>query len=102
VSEHARIGAATDPLVYADQARAAASYDYGTKLGSVTNPVLILQGEEDRLTSPGGSVILSRALPNAELRIVPGIGHNAHIELGATFVEMVRAFLARHDLAFRP
>jgi pimeloyl-ACP methyl ester carboxylesterase len=63
----------------------------------VENPVLVVQGQEDRLTSPGGSVLLSRALPNATLMLEPHVGHNAHLELGARFVEIVREFLARHD-----
>jgi pimeloyl-ACP methyl ester carboxylesterase len=46
-------------------------------------------------------VILSRALPNAELLLVEGIGHNAHVELGARFAELVRDFLERHEDAAR-
>jgi len=97
VASQARIAASTSPAVYAAQARAASSYDYGPLLASVENPVLVMQGQEDRLTSPGGSVLLSRALPNATLLLEPHVGHNAHLELGDRFVEIVRAFLTRHD-----
>lgn len=99
VTEHARIAAAADPIVYAAQARAASSYDYGAKLAAVTNPVLIIQGLDDRLTSTGGSVILNRALSNSELMMLADVGHNAHVELGARFAEIVRDFLSRHEAA---
>jgi len=97
VATHARLAAASDPVVYAAHARAASTYDYGAQLGALRNPVLILQGRDDRLTSAGGSVILSRVLANAELMMVDGVGHNAHIELGTRFAELVREFLRRHD-----
>lgn len=97
VATHARIAASTSPAVYAAQARAASSYDYGPLLATVANPVLVVQGLEDRLTSAGGAVLLSRALPNATLTLEPHVGHNAHLELGSRFVEIVREFLTRHD-----
>ena len=97
VASHSRMAAASDPSVYAAQARAASSYDYGERLGALANPVLIIQGRDDRLTSAGGSVILNRALANSKLMMVDGVGHNAHIELGPRFAELVREFLVRHD-----
>lgn len=44
-------------------------------LGGITCPVLALHGEEDKLVGPGGSVKISRAIPQCQLRILPGCGH---------------------------
>jgi len=95
VEEQGRISASSDPAVYAAQARAASSYDYSDALSRVTNPVLVIQGLADRMTSPGGSVLLSRALSQSELLMVEGVGHNAHLEMGDRFVATVLAFFDR-------
>ena len=50
---------------------------------------MIIQGLADRLTSPGGSVILSRAIRGSRLEMIEGVGHNAHIEMGQAFVDLV-------------
>ena len=97
VEEQGRISASADAKVYAAQARAASSYDYSEALTSVENPVLVMQGLADRMTSPGGSVLLSRAIPNSELELIEGVGHNLHVEMGERFVDVVLEFLTRHD-----
>jgi 3-oxoadipate enol-lactonase len=97
VTEQGQISASADPKVYAAQARAASAYDYSEALVAVENPVLVLQGLADRMTSPGGSVLLSRALPHSQLELVEGVGHNLHIEMGDRFVDVVLDFLTRHE-----
>jgi 3-oxoadipate enol-lactonase len=97
IREHGTLATACDPAVYAAQARAASSYDYGDGLATVTIPVLVLQGLADRLTTPGGSVLLSRALPNATLEMIEGVGHNLHLELGEKFAETVETFMRRAE-----
>ncbi len=97
VDFHAQITKRCNPKVYAEQARAASSYDYTEALKAVRCPVLILQGLADRLTPPGGSVILSRAIPGAELHMIEGVGHNAHIEMGDRFAALLEDFFARAE-----
>lgn len=93
LAEHARIAAATDQAVYSEQARAASSYDFTSALASVTCPVLILQGLADRLTPPGGSVLLQRAMPaHSRLEMIEGAGHNLPIEMPATVARLVLEF----------
>jgi pimeloyl-ACP methyl ester carboxylesterase len=87
-----RVTVASDRTVYAEQARIAAHYDYTDALTRVAQPVLVVQGLADRLTSPGGSVIMSRALPAARLEMIEGVGHNLHIELGERFAALVEEF----------
>lgn len=97
VQRLAAITAASDPHVYAEQARIAADYDYSAALRGVPRPVLVLQGLADRMTSPGGSVILSRAFPHATLEMIEGVGHNLHLELNDEFVERIGSFFAAVD-----
>lgn len=97
VAEHGRISASADAKVYAAQARAASSYDYSEALARVENPVLVMQGLDDRMTSPGGSVLLSRAIRDSRLEMIEGVGHNLHIEMGARFVDVVLDFLTSHE-----
>jgi len=95
VTAHARIAATTNAKVYAEQARAASSYDYTDTLPLVTCPVLVLQGLADRLTPPGGSVLLHRALPaTARLEMIEGAGHNLPIEMPERIAAAVLAFAA--------
>ena len=58
-------------------------------------PTLVLVGSEDKQTPPGGSVIISRAIPGAELHILEGYGHNLYREAPERVVELVTAFLDR-------
>ena len=87
-----------DPRAYAATARAFGHYDWTAELVRVRAPTLILQGLDDALTRPGGSVILSRAIPRSRLVMVTGAGHNLPIEMPMLFTAAVLAFLAGVDL----
>jgi 3-oxoadipate enol-lactonase len=93
VREFGTISAATDRHVYAQQARAASRYDYTDALAEAPCPVLVLQGLADRLTPPGGSVLLQRALPpGTRLEMLEGAGHNIPIEMPERLAELVLEF----------
>jgi pimeloyl-ACP methyl ester carboxylesterase len=62
------------PLLAAAQ-RAVAAYNMDEELKEIRVPTLILVGDADPTTPPGGSVIISRLIPGAELEIYPGVGH---------------------------
>jgi 3-oxoadipate enol-lactonase len=97
VAEHARLSAATDRSVYAAQARAASSYDYTEGLAAVACPVLVMQGLADRLTPPGGSVLLHRALPAGNvLEMIDGAGHNLPIEMPEGVASLILEFAKAH------
>ncbi|HXC50367.1 MAG TPA: alpha/beta hydrolase [Candidatus Limnocylindrales bacterium] len=90
---HAAIAARTDRRVYAEQARAASSYDYTDALARVTCPVLILQGLADQMTPPGGSVLLQRAMPSvARLEMIEGGDHNLPLERPELVAEKILGF----------
>ena len=62
------------------------------RLRSVAVPALIVVGEKDFLGA-GGSVILSRSIPDAELEILPGRGHGVHLEDPAWLAGRLRRFI---------
>ncbi len=98
VAEVGRRTRANDPEAYAATARAFGSYDWTAELGAIRAPTLIVQGLEDTLTPPGGSVILSRRIPRSRLLMVPGAGHTLPLEMPSFLVAVVLAFLAGVDL----
>lgn len=65
---------ATNPHLAAAR-RAVSKYNMDEALKAVNVPTLILVGGKDPQTPPGGSVIMSRLIPGAQLQIFPGIGH---------------------------
>ncbi|MEX1023059.1 MAG: alpha/beta hydrolase [Dehalococcoidia bacterium] len=76
----------------AEAQRAVSAYNMDEGLKTVRVPSLILVGDADATTPPGGSVIMSRLIPHSELEIYPGIGHAVlHEEPRA--VERVQAWL---------
>ncbi len=99
VREVAELTRQNDPRAYAASARAFGSYNWTAELDRLTAPTLILQGLADRMTPPGGSVILSRRIPRSRLVMVPDAGHNLPIEMPALFSSAILAFLAGLELA---
>jgi 3-oxoadipate enol-lactonase len=89
---------ANDPRAYAASARAFGTYDWTNRLGQIRAPTLILQGLADQMTPPGGSVILSRGIPQSRLVMVPDAGHNLPIEMPGLFTTAILAFLAGLEL----
>jgi 3-oxoadipate enol-lactonase len=91
-----------DPRSYAAAARAVSDYSWTAELRRVEAPALILQGLADRLTPPGGSVLMSRSLPRARLVMIPGAGHFLPLEEPVAFCAAVLAFTGAVDLFQAP
>jgi 3-oxoadipate enol-lactonase len=98
VRELGRRTRGNEPAAYAATARAFGNYEWTADLGRIRVPTLILQGLDDGLTPPGGSVILSRGIARSRLIMVPGAGHNLPVEMPALFTTAVLAFLAGLDV----
>ena len=94
-AEERRIRNNPDSRAYAQVARAVADYNYTAELEQVRVPTLVLVGSEDTSTPPGGSVIISRRIPGAELHILPGYGHSLYRDAPEQVAALVTAFLAR-------
>ena len=94
VRELARRTRQNDPAAYAATARAFGRFNWTAALGGIVAPTLILQGLDDQMTPPGGSVILARGIPHSRLVMLPAAGHNLPIEMPALFAAATLAFLA--------
>lgn len=69
-----------------------ASGDRTEKLRQVSVPTLVIHGDEDPLVHVQGGIETARAISDAELMIVPGMGHNLPVE---TWPEIM-ARIAQH------
>ncbi|MBJ8341230.1 alpha/beta hydrolase [Antrihabitans sp. YC3-6] len=64
-------------------------------LGSIQQPVLVANGDNDVMVDSAHSVDMARRLPNAELVIYPNSGHGGIFQYHEQFVPKVLEFLAR-------
>lgn len=63
-------------------------------LSTVDIPALIIGGDEDRITPPELQQEMRALLPQATLKMFPGVGHTAHMEETAAFNAEIETFLA--------
>lgn len=68
------------------------------RLHRIDAPVLVVAGERDEKFSAAGRRLVESIGANAELALVPGAGHAAHLEDPAAFLAVLRPWLAAHDL----
>jgi Predicted hydrolases or acyltransferases (alpha/beta hydrolase superfamily) len=64
-------------------------------LSQVRHPVLVANGESDRMVPSINTRDLAQRLPNSELIIYPDSGHGAVFQFYADFVQRALAFLSR-------
>ena len=85
---------ATNPKGFMQAARFLASNTYTPDFAArLTMPVLLVQGEADRVTPlETNAAVLARALPHAQLRVLPDIGHLPEVESWETVNELARGF----------
>jgi pimeloyl-ACP methyl ester carboxylesterase len=66
-----------------------ASPDRRTKLATVTAPTVVVHGEADPLVPVEGGRDTAASIPGAELRIIPGMGHDLPPALYDTLVDAI-------------
>jgi pimeloyl-ACP methyl ester carboxylesterase len=64
--------------------------DWGFALSSITVPVHLWQGDEDRLVSPLHAQTIAAAIPHAELHLLAGHGHISLIRCFPEILEGIR------------
>jgi pimeloyl-ACP methyl ester carboxylesterase len=65
------------------------------RLAAITQPVLVANGDNDRMVPTENTHLLAQHLPNATLRIYPDAGHGFLFQYPAEFAAEVNAFLGR-------
>lgn len=65
------------------------------RLGSVSQPVLVVQGRHDRVCPVAAAEATAAGLPHAQLEIMEGCGHMSFVEDPDRYVALVRDFLDR-------
>jgi 3-oxoadipate enol-lactonase len=64
-------------------------------LAGIDVPTLVIVGEQDSLSPPDVAEEMCRALPDAQLAVIPNAGHLSNLEDRDEFNRVVRAFLQR-------
>ena len=93
VEEFARKRPVNEPSCYARAALAMSSYNFNDELGRIQCPTLIVVGDEDVVTPPGGSVKLGRLILGSKLIILKECGHVSYVEQPDAFSTVVLEFL---------
>lgn len=66
-----------------------ASGDRTAALRTITAPTLVIHGDSDPLITPSGGKATARAIPDARLMIVPGMGHGLPERLWPQLVDAI-------------
>lgn len=76
-----------------------AIHDWGTgspaELSEITQPTLIVNGDDDRMVPTPNSYDLAQRIPNSELIIYEDSGHGGIFQYHDEFVKSVTEFLAK-------
>lgn len=76
-----------------------ASGDRREKLKGITAPTVVLHGKDDPLVPLAGGEDTAAHIPGADLRVVPGMGHDIPPGLYDTVVDAIMAAVARSQRA---
>ena len=69
------------------------SGDVAGKLSGINQPVLVTNGDDDRMIPTANSFVLAEGLPDATLIVYPNSGHGALFQYAPAYVAHVREFL---------
>ncbi|MGI9021562.1 MAG: alpha/beta fold hydrolase [Solirubrobacterales bacterium] len=78
------------------------SGDRTKRLAGVRAPTLVIHGDSDPLVRPAAGRALARAIPGAEFRLVPGMGHDMPAELLGELADAVAATARRGGMREAP
>ncbi|KJS53728.1 alpha/beta hydrolase [Streptomyces rubellomurinus subsp. indigoferus] len=91
----AMVAAAPPAAVAWAQRAMAARPDSLDVLAGLRVPVAVVTGAQDSLVAPDEAELILRARPDAELTVIPGVGHLSALEAPEAFDAAVRRLLAR-------
>jgi 3-oxoadipate enol-lactonase / 4-carboxymuconolactone decarboxylase len=88
-----RVASSTPAEVWPPALISLLELDLAAALARITVPALVVVGEHDRITPPGGARALAAGLPDARLAVIPGAGHVAMMEQPGPFNAELEGFL---------
>jgi pimeloyl-ACP methyl ester carboxylesterase len=88
-----RLATAQDPVAWAAQAAAGATFDAYDRLGALVAPTLVQHGDEDVVVDPENADLLVSLIPGARLERFPGAGHLCFWDEPERFAASVARFL---------
>ncbi len=74
--------------------RAAQPSDLPDRLGLISQPTLVITGDDDRIIPTESSIAAAGQIPGAQLVVIPACGHVPQEECPDEFLAAVQAFLA--------
>ncbi|HZC16013.1 MAG TPA: alpha/beta hydrolase [Caulobacteraceae bacterium] len=83
------------PGVARQMAAVRTSGDRRPRLATITAPTMVLHGADDPLVPVAGGRDTAANIPGAELRVIPGMGHDLPPALYETFVETIERAVSR-------
>jgi 3-oxoadipate enol-lactonase len=89
-----RLAAPPDPVGWAAQAAAGASFDAFDRLERIAAPTLVLHGTADAVVDARNAELLGERIPSARVELFAGSGHLFFWEQPERFVEIVGEFLS--------
>ena len=72
------------------------NWNISDRLKEITQPTLVLVGEEDQATPVAANRFLAEQIPGAELRVLKDVGHCYEIEQPLEFNHVLEEFVAQH------
>lgn len=86
-----------DPKILIHDLIAWNRHDLGQSVRRITSPALVIRGGDDPGVGQEIAEQTCKAIPGAELKVLPGVGHFPMVE-DEGFQEVVAEFLSRYDL----
>lgn len=83
------------PALLGETFRASVTHTVADYADALTMPVLLIAGESDDIAPVEGQRALAAQLPEAELVVIPEVGHLVHYETPGPAAAEIRRFLAR-------
>jgi pimeloyl-ACP methyl ester carboxylesterase len=70
------------------------TWDRRDRLGDIAAPTLVIVGDSDPIAPPKVSQALVDGIPDAEMAVLPGVGHMVNMEAPEAFHDTVERWLA--------
>ena len=74
------------------------NFDSWDGLSSISSPVLVIHGTDDRINPVKNAHLLAERIPGADLHLIEGGRHGYFLEFHPQITDFALDFLARHPL----